>query len=482
MGRIIITVCFTLAINCLLIGQNTLSLDEVINSYFDKTNAAKINTIGKNIAASNFLLYKAGLKPQVSLNFQVPNYSKTSVQIVQPNGSIAFQSISQNNSMVGLQLQQAIPWTGGTFFAMSELQRFDDFSFDSKSYNGIPIRLGINIPVFGYNPYKWDKMIQPLLLNAALSTYTFEKENIKSNIVSLYFNVLIAQTAKQIALSNKLSHIRLDTIAIEKFELGKISKEEKLQIETGLENAEIILKQYEYDEVTAFNSLNSYLNKAQMDSTIKFLLPTAQIPAQINEEEIIKLAVSNYPTLLRNKVNLLEAQAKIARTKTDYGIQANLYGSFGWARGSQQIREIYTEPFVEEQLSLTVAIPIVNWGSSGQANSIARDQLERAKLMDIQVEADFINDIKTQITFLRHSHLRINSLDEIQQKSEERYLISNERYVLGKISLTDLNLAQLEKDQMKMAYIMALRDYWVTIYELRKLTGYDFIKNSKITD
>ncbi|WP_287419640.1 hypothetical protein [Candidatus Brachybacter algidus] len=51
------------------------------------------------------------------------------------------------------------------------------------------------------------------------------------------------------------------------------------------------------------------------------------------------------------------------RTKTNYGIRANLYGSFGWARGSQQIKDIYTQPFVEEQLSLTVAIPIVNWGS-----------------------------------------------------------------------------------------------------------------------
>ncbi len=59
-------------------------------------------------------------------------------------------------------------------------------------------------------------------------------------------------------------------------------------------------------------------------------------------------------------------------------------------------------------------------------------------------------------------------MNEIQQKSEERYNISNERYLLGKISLTDLNLAQQEKDQMKMAYIMALRDYWVSLYELRK--------------
>ncbi|MBP7541037.1 MAG: hypothetical protein KA802_14045, partial [Saprospiraceae bacterium] len=165
MNKSIKLIIIFLSINSIAIGQNTMTLEEVINSYFERTNAAKINTIGKNIATSNFLLYKAGMKPQVSLNFQVPNYSKTSVQIVQPNGSIAFQSISQNNSLVGLQLEQAIPWTGGTFFALSELRRFDDFSTDFNSYNGIPIRLGINIPVLGFNPYKWDKLIQPLELN-----------------------------------------------------------------------------------------------------------------------------------------------------------------------------------------------------------------------------------------------------------------------------------------------------------------------------
>jgi outer membrane protein len=313
MNKSIKLIIIFLSINSIVFGQNTMTLEEVINSYFERTNAAKINTIDKNIATSNFLLYKAGMKPQVSLNFQVPNYSKTSVQIVQPNGSIAFQSISQNNSLVGLQLLQAIPWTGGTFFAQSELRRFDDFSTDFNSYNGIPIRLGINIPVLGFNPYKWDKLIQPLELNAAISTYTFERENIKSNIVQLYFDVLIAQTAKQIAVTNKISHIRLDTIAVEKFELGKISREEKLQIETGLENSEIVLKQYQYDEVTSFNSLNSYLNGAQLDSTIKFVIPVVLIPAKINDQEIIALATRNYPQLLRNKINILEAQRNIVQ-------------------------------------------------------------------------------------------------------------------------------------------------------------------------
>jgi len=468
-----------ICVNC-GIAQNNLSLDEIINIYFDKTNASKVNTINKNIGNSIYSLYKAGLKPQVTLNFQAPNYTKTSQQIVQPNGSILFQSISQNNSLVGLQLQQAIPFTGGTFFAQSELRRFDDFSFDTKSYNGIPVRIGILQPVFGFNPYKWDNLIQPLELIAANAGYQFEKENIKSNIVQLYFNVLIAQTAKKIAFANNLSHIRLDTIAKEKFDLGKISREEKLQIETGLENSEIVLQQYKYDEITAFRSLNGYLNGSQLDSNTQFIIPQLLIPAVINEAEVINLARNNYPVLLRNKINILEAQRNMAKTKTDYGIQANLYASFGWARGSEQLEQIYTQPFIEQQVNLTVAIPIVNWGSARHANAIAKEQLERTKIVQQQSETDFINNIREQITFLNFSQTRIRSLDEIQHKSEERYNISNERYLLGKISLTDLNLAQQEKDQMKMSYIMALRDYWVSLYELRKFTGYDFINNLPI--
>ena len=44
----------------------------------------------------------------------------------------------------------------------------------------------------------------------------------------------------------------------------------------------------------------------------------------------------------------------------------------------------------------------------------------------------------------------------------------------GNVTITDLNIAQQEKDQNRRAYIQSLRDYWTAFYEMRQLTLYDF--------
>ena len=67
---------------------------------------------------------------------------------------------------------------------------------------------------------------------------------------------------------------------------------------------------------------------------------------------------------------------------------------------------------------------------------------------------------------------------EITRKADEvalkRYNVSQNRYLIGKIDITNLNIALTEKDNAKRGYITALRLFWTAYYELRRLTLYDF--------
>jgi outer membrane protein TolC len=51
---------------------------------------------------------------------------------------------------------------------------------------------------------------------------------------------------------------------------------------------------------------------------------------------------------------------------------------------------------------------------------------------------------------------------------------------LGKITITDLNLAQEEKDKSVVKYLNSLGNFWMDYYTLRRLTLYDFATNKKI--
>jgi outer membrane protein TolC len=70
---------------------------------------------------------------------------------------------------------------------------------------------------------------------------------------------------------------------------------------------------------------------------------------------------------------------------------------------------------------------------------------------------------------------------EITKKSDEvaqeRYMVSQNRYLIGKIDITNLNIALTEKDAAKRSYLNALRAYWTAYYDLRRLTLYDFAEN-----
>lgn len=67
---------------------------------------------------------------------------------------------------------------------------------------------------------------------------------------------------------------------------------------------------------------------------------------------------------------------------------------------------------------------------------------------------------------------------EITRKSDEvateRYNVSQNRYLIGKIDITNLNIALEQKDAAKRQYVQALRAFWTAYYNLRRLTLYDF--------
>jgi outer membrane protein len=62
----------------------------------------------------------------------------------------------------------------------------------------------------------------------------------------------------------------------------------------------------------------------------------------------------------------------------------------------------------------------------------------------------------------------------------KRFDVAKNRYVIGKIGISDLYIAQSEKDAALQAYVQALRGYWSAYYRLRRVTLYDFAEKHEI--
>lgn len=58
--------------------------------------------------------------------------------------------------------------------------------------------------------------------------------------------------------------------------------------------------------------------------------------------------------------------------------------------------------------------------------------------------------------------------------ASKRFEVAKNRYVIGRIGIDNLYIAQTEKDQALQQYVQSLRGYWLAYYRLRRATLYDF--------
>lgn len=466
----------------ILNAQSQVNLDDVLQSVFDNSFAVNSAANQKEIAQANFDFFKSQLKPSVSLRASIPNYSKTFSPVVQPDGTISFTSIKQSNSALSLFARQIIPSTGGTLFLNSDLQRFDDFSLadHTKQYNGIPLRLGINQPLFGFNPWKHNQNIQQLLQEESALNYNIQVEEAMGIATDLYFNILIAEQNLEIAKTNQLVNEKLLVITDERLLLGKVSKDEKLQLEIELNSAKLSVSQAGFQVEQSILNLYTYLGKEIPKGEITFEIPELFEDILINTSELLNHYKTNRPELIAFEREKRETERDIAKAKADFGIRADLQASIGLARGAQNVSDVYTDPFNEQQFNISLLVPILDWGKKKSAVKQIKIQEENLTLAYEQQFLELENSIRQKALLFSRLQTDIDLLKQITDNADERFTISNERYVLGNIDITNLTLAQREKDQTKRNYINALKTYWVTYFELRALSGFDVIQNQEI--
>ena len=136
--------------------------------------------------------------------------------------------------------------------------------------------------------------------------------------------------------------------------------------------------------------------------------------------------------------------------------------------------DIYRSPTEQQQFSLTFAVPVLDWGRN---KAMMRTAIANKKLADFQIAQDEVNfeqNIMTQVRQFEMLRLQLEITKKSDEVAAERYNVSQNRYLIGKIDITNLNIALTEKDDAKRRYVQALRDFWIAYFNLRQLTLYDF--------
>jgi outer membrane protein len=456
-----------------------LSLPEIVALAKAKSIEAKQASTRKETKYWEWRVYRSNYQPQLLLSGVLPAYSKTFSQVIQPDGTIQFQPIHNNNSSLELNFSQSIAATGGTIFGTSQLQRFDDFDRKNRLYNSVPFGIGYSQPLFQFNTLKWDKKIEPLKYNESRQAYIESMEDIAISATDYFFNLLLAQVNFQIAQTNLGNTKKIMAVAMEKLDIGKISKNEILQLQLEQLKAEKSIGVSRRDMEIALLNLKAYTGMNAVKS-IKLQLPAKTATMNVETEKVISEAFSNRSHSIGFMRQLAEAKRDLVKAKADNGLNAALTARLGYSQAGVSIPKAYRSPQDQQLLQLEFTIPILDWGRSKSRTKTAEANLRLAEYTVEQDRQNFVQEIVTQVTLYEMMKDQVAITAKADSIASEKYNIARERYVLGNLSITDLSIAFQEKDQGKRDYIAALRDFWGAYYQLRYLSLYDFERNEKI--
>ncbi len=463
-------------------GQQKLkySLQDIIARAKSVSPAALSAQTRKENNYWQFRFYKSNYNPQLRLNGTIPSYSQSVTAVTQPDGTIEYRQVEQNLVDLELGLQQQITATGGTISVNSSTSRFDNFlaqeGENGTRWSGVPVNIRLSQPIFAYNPLKWDRKIEPLRFEESKKSYVEEMEQISQRATQLFFNYLLAQIRFDIASQNKKNTEEIYKIEQGRYNIGTTTEDQLLQVELQVLQADQDLASARLDLESSSLELKSFIGLNE-SAEFELILPDEIPDFMVDVDKAIDLAFENRSDAVAFERRKLEAKAEVARAKGQR-FNMNLNASYGYNNAGFNWANIYDNPNQQAVVNLGISVPLLDWGRNKARMGIAQANQELVNYSLEQEIVTFEQEIFTKVKNFQQLKDRIMISEKADEVAAKRYEISRQRYLSGKVNITDLNIAQTEKDSNRERYISSLREYWAAYYELRQLTLYDFENDS----
>jgi len=479
---IIITVLSLISINNF--GQYDtlyLSLEKAMDIAYDSSLQAFRS---KNLYMASywrFKNYEAQKLPSITLNSTPAEYDRS---ITRQFVDSSYKYIPSENFALGgnIQINQNLPFSGGSLYMRSNLNRFKNIAPASDvNYTATWFSIGYEQPVFGFNEFKWQRKMEPLNYEIARKKFVQSREEINLSVLPVFFDLAKADLELKIARNNANTADTLYKIGRERFILASIDKGDLLTLKLDWVNSKNNLIQSENNYSRAYDALVNYLRLNK--NKIPYITLPEKLPhIQIDPGEVLDMAIANNPFYLDLDYQVFQADKNIEQAKINSRFNASLNASVGLNQNGPELYNAYSNPDEQQHLSVTVSVPLVDWGAGKSRYEIAKNEREALRIANEQEIQDFEQDILRLVSEFNLQSRIVESLKEASLIAEESYEIYKRRFILGGVDVNTLGLQQNKKDNALNRYLSELQKYWYYYFTIRKLTLFDFESNKSLEE
>ena len=468
---------------CLAQQQITLDLQQTIALANDSSLEA-FRTKNMYLAGYwEYRTYKANRLPSLTLNMTPAQYNRDITKRYDSERNLDIYRSQQSFYAYGnLAIRQNFDLTGGTFYLDTELGYMRSFGNNkSTQFTSVPVRVGYSQSLVGYNPFRWERKIEPLKYEKAKKEYLYNAEQVSEQATTYFFALAMAQAEYDLAKENAVSTDTLYRIGMQRLKIAAISRADLLTLKLDVVNARNTLQNAISSLKRAMFSLASFLNM-EKNASIRVTLPGRPQTLVIPVDEALQAAQANNPQFLGLRQGVLEAERNVDKTRKESRFNASINASVGFNQVAEKFGEAYKHPMQQEMVSVSISVPLVDWGVRKGKYNMAKNNLNVVKTSARQNEIGIEEEVIMTVNDFNVQQDLVASAEEALDLAVLAYNETRQRFIIGKADINSLTLSLNRQQEAQRNYISALKDYWLNYYKIRKLTLHDFASGFSLSE
>jgi outer membrane protein len=461
-------------------AQQPVTLQQAIELAQRQGMQARIALDTRDAARWRDRAFGARLMPQLSLTGTLPTYLNSIEPVIQPDGSTRYVPRKETQSALGMSVRQLLPMTGGELLISSGLSRLDvPGNLASRVYTSTPVTIGLTQDLFRANTLKWDSREQDLRAVVADREYLEAREDVALNTATAFFDLFSARLGLDNATAKVAINDTLFNLNKGRFEVGKIGENDLLQSELALLQARTALDGAKLDFDRASAALKRLLGLPP-NVPVEIGPPIDMPLTEVDTALAVEQALRNQSRTIGTELQGVQAKRRITEAKLNNGFNARVTATVGFNQRALVLENAYQDLAQKQQYGLNVSVPIVQWGNRKAQVEAAQAEQDRATANAHATREQSAEEAHFAAMQLAQSARNLTLSAKADTVAVKRFEVAKNRYIVGKIGIDNLYLAQNERDGALRGYIDALRGYWASYYRLRRLTLYDFAEQRAI--
>ncbi len=418
--------------------------------------------------------FNARLMPQLSLAGTLPAYNRSIISVLQPDGSTQFLPQQQMSTQLGFRFDQRLPLTGGNLSVSSSLSRLQISGNQSvQSWSSQPVWISLSQDILRPNESAWDRRMQNAQIVSDERTYRSNLENVALQTTDLFFNAYAADAQLRNAIANAAVNDTLYKINTGRFAVGRIGENDLLQSQLALLRAQSALEAARINQAQQHEAFRLGIGlgpDADFDLVVTSVVPSYEPDtARAVHEALLSGTTASFLELQD-----VQARRRVVEAKLSNGVGATITASYGFNATAPEARMAYQNLLEGRQLTLGVQVPIWQWGAHSESVHAAQMAQQITNVQAASTRDQVAMQAHFAVLQLGQARRSLAILVVADSVAGRRYEVAYNRYVTGRITIDNLYIAQAEKDQALTDYAEGLRRFWLSHYNLRMMTLFDF--------